>query len=111
MKRVELNKLNRKLYALTFGPQTTPLMAQKMSKNRMRLNYKYYNHSLRENGDMSLQTMMVEEQFPTVDDIMDSTFENYITLAANNCGYSGMAEELIVNYVHPMFLKAKSATS
>jgi len=26
-----------------------------------------------------------------------------ITLAANNCGYSGKAEELIVTYVHPLF--------
>ena len=32
-----------------------------------------------------------------------------INLAANNCGYGGTIEDLIVNYVHPLFLKAKSA--
>ena len=58
MKQMELNKLNRNLYALTFGPQTTPLMAQKMSKKRMRLNYKHYKRNLRENGDMPLHIMM-----------------------------------------------------
>ena len=35
----------------------------------------------------------------------------YITLAANDCGYSCTSEELIVNYVHPLFLKAKSDAS
>ena len=35
----------------------------------------------------------------------------YITLVANDCGYGGTEEELIVNYVHPLFLKAKSAAS
>jgi hypothetical protein len=35
----------------------------------------------------------------------------YITLAANDCGYSGTAEELIVSYVHSLFFKAHSAAS
>ena len=34
-----------------------------------------------------------------------------ITLAANYCGYSGTSEDLIVNHVHPFFLKSKSAES
>jgi hypothetical protein len=38
-----------------------------------------------------------------------SPLAKYITLAANDCGYSGKAEELIVTYVHPLFLKAHSA--
>ncbi len=46
---------------------------------------------------------------PTVAELMDSPLAKYITLAANDCGYSGTAEELIVNYVHPLFLKAHSA--
>ena len=54
MKRVELNKLNWNLYALTFGPQTIPPMAQKMSKKIMRLSYKQYKCSLCNNGDMLL---------------------------------------------------------
>ncbi len=35
----------------------------------------------------------------------------FITLTANDCGYSGTAEALIVNYVHPLFLKAKAVAS
>ena len=47
----------------------------------------------------------------TVADLMDSPLAKYITLAANDCGYSGTAEELIVSCVHPLFLKAHSAAS
>lgn len=42
---------------------------------------------------------------------MESPLAKYITLAANDCGYSGTAKELIVSYVHPLFLKAHSAAS
>jgi hypothetical protein len=35
----------------------------------------------------------------------------HITLAANDCRYDGMAEELIVSYAHPLFLQAHSAAS
>ena len=41
---------------------------------------------------------------------MASPLSKDINLAANNCGYGGTIEDLIVNYVHPLFLKAKSAT-
>ena len=35
----------------------------------------------------------------------------FITFAANSCGYSGTTKELIVNWVHPLFLKAKAEAS
>jgi hypothetical protein len=38
---------------------------------------------------------------------MDSPLAKYITLAANDCGYGGIAEELIVSYVHPIPPKHK----
>ena len=59
MKHVELNKLNRQLYALTFVMDNIPPIDQKMSKKRMRLNYKQYKRSLRYNYDMLLQSMTV----------------------------------------------------
>jgi hypothetical protein len=46
-----------------------------------------------------------------VADLLASPLAKYITLAANDCGYSGKAEELIVAYIHPLFLKAYSAAS
>ena len=111
MKLVQFNKLNRQIYALTFGPKTIPPMAQKMSKKKMRLNYKQHKRSLLENGDMALNDMSLVDQCSTVAELIASPLAKYITLAANDCEYSGTAEELIVNYVHPLFLKARSEGS
>ena len=53
--------------------------------------------------------LLMTDVIPTVANFMESPLAQYITLAANDCGYSGTAEELIVNYVHPLFLKVHSA--
>jgi hypothetical protein len=66
---------------------------------------------LKENGDLILSILLMTDGIPTVAELMSSPLAKYITLAANDCGYSGTAEELIVNYVHPLFLKAYSAAS
>ncbi len=55
--------------------------------------------------------LSMTDGIPTVAELMDRPLAKYITLAANDCRYSGMAEELIVNYVHLLFLKAHSAAS
>jgi hypothetical protein len=60
---------------------------------------------------MALMSLTLDETIPTVADLLASPLAQYITLAANDCGYSGTAEELIVSYVHLLFLKAHSATS
>jgi hypothetical protein len=60
---------------------------------------------------MALMSLTLDKTIPTVADLLASPLARYITLAENDCGYSGTAEELIVSYVHPLFLKAHSATS
>ncbi len=50
--------------------------------------------------------MTLDKTIPTVAYLLASPLAKYITLAANDCGYSGTAEELIVSYVHPLFFKA-----
>ena len=55
--------------------------------------------------------LSMNDGIPTVAELMDSPLAQYITLAANDCGYSGTAEEIIVSYIHPLFLKAHSAAS
>ena len=58
-----------------------------------------------------MQITIVGEQCQIVAELMVIQLAKYISLAANDCGYDGTTEELIVNYVHPLFLKAKSAAS
>ena len=60
---------------------------------------------------MALITLTLDKTIPNVADLLASPLAKYITLAANDCGYSGKAQELIVTYVHLLFLKAHSAAS
>ena len=110
----KLDKLNRDIFTLTLGKKTIPPMAMKLSRKRQRLNYKQYRRSLRDDGDASLSMMAItdgSDGIPTIAELLESPLAKYITLAANDCGYSGTAEEFIVSYVHPLFLKAHSSAS
>ena len=53
-------------------------------------------------GDMALKNVTDEDKCPTVAEILEIPIYNYITLDANNYGYSGTEEYIIVNYVHPI---------
>jgi hypothetical protein len=52
-----------------------------------------------------------EMEIPTVEALMACPLSKYIHFAANDCGYKGTRYELIANWVHPLFLKAKSEAS
>jgi hypothetical protein len=109
-----LDKLNLDIFTLTFGKKNIPPIALKLSKKKKRLKYKQYRRGLCDNGDASLAVMALtdgSDGIPTIAELLESPLAKYITLAANNCGYSGTAEELIVSYVHMLFLKAHSAAS
>ena len=63
----------------------------------------------KEIGDMALNTM--EMNASTVAELMSSPLAKFIHLAAKNCGYRGSKKEIFFSWVHPLFLKAKSAAS
>jgi hypothetical protein len=52
-----------------------------------------------------------EMDIPAVEALMTCPLSKYIHFAANDCGYKGTRYELIANWVHPLFLKAKSEAS
>jgi hypothetical protein len=107
----EYKTLNRDIFALTIGHHNIPSMAQQMSQKRQRLNYKQYLASFRRSSDMTLMSLTLDKTIPTIADLLARSLAKYITLAANDCGYSDTAQELIVLYVHPLFLKAHLAAS
>jgi hypothetical protein len=106
-----LGKLNRDMFSLTFITKQIPPGAHTMSKKKKRLKYKQYRRSLQSSGDRALQMMLLEDSLPSIADLINSPLSKYITLATNDCGYDGTAEDLIVQYVHPLFLRAHSAAS
>ena len=80
-------------------------LCRKKRTYRKRMNYN------REVGDQMLNRMELNEDMPTVDEILKSPLSRFITFAANDCGYGGNTRDLIVNWIHPLFLKAKAAAS
>ena len=48
---------------------------------------------------------------PLIEDIMNCPLLKFIHFATHNCGYHGSKKDLIVNWIHPLFLKSKSAAS
>ena len=95
------------MFAMTFGHQDMPHLAEKLSMKCQRLNYKQYRQSIRRSGYMALKSLTLDKTIRVV----ASPLAKYITFAANDCWYSGTAKELIVVYVHSSFLDAHSATS
>jgi hypothetical protein len=64
-----------------------------------------------EESDHMLNAMELRQDVPTVEELLESPLSCFILFAANSCGYSRMTEELIVNWVHPLLLKAKAEAS
>ena len=75
------------------------------------LKYKQWKRKIREEGDSALNKMSLEHKIPTVASLMKSPLDKYITLAKNDCVYEGTKNAFIVNWVHPLFLKAHSEAS
>ena len=55
--------------------------------------------------------MHLDYSIPTIKEWLDIPISKFIALDANDCEYSGTSEDLIVNHVHPLFLKSKAAVS
>ena len=104
-------KLNRASYVLTCGRQHQSPMAKKLSQKCKRLNYKRYRRQLKDDSNKTVNSMHLDDNIPTIKELLDSQISKFITLAANYCGYSGTSEDPIVSHVHPLFLKAKKAAS
>ena len=60
---------------------------------------------------MTVNSIYLDNSIPTIEEFLDRPISKFITIAANDCGYSGTSEDLIVNHIHPLFLKAKAVAS
>ena len=89
-----------------------PINACRLSKKKQK--YRQWMAYRRMEGDLMLSAPMnlvgVNDQL-IVNHIMNSSLGPFIEFAANDCGYQGRVKELVCNWVHSLFLKAKSAAS
>ena len=51
------------------------------------------------------------DYFPSIDYVFNIPLSNFITFEANNCGCTGINQNLMINWIHPMFLNSKAAKS
>ena len=88
-----------------------PVRAYKCAVARKRMQYRQRVKQQMDEADRLLNMMELKDDVPTVEELLASPLSRFITLAANSCGYAGTTQELIVNWVHPLFLKAKAESS
>ena len=50
----------------------------------------------------------MEWEVPTPDALMQSDLARFVHFAASDCGFDGSVESLVVNWLHPLMLAAKS---
>jgi len=94
-------------YQVTLSPHRVPPRVAKLSAKKLK--YKQRIADRIESADRMLMEM--DMNVPTVEELMSSPLAKCIHLASNNTNYSGSTKELIANYVHPLFLKAKALAS
>ncbi len=73
-----------------------------------------YHQRLRqriEESDCMLNAMELRQDVPTVEDLLNSPLSCFLSFVTNCCGHNGTTQELIINWVHPLFLKAKAEAS
>ena len=75
-------------------------MAKKLSQNCKRLNYKRYIGQFKDEINMTVNSMHLDDIIPTIKELLESQISKFITLAKNDCGYSETSEDIIVNHVH-----------
>ena len=93
-------------FKLTCGRHQKHVHEKQLSNFFQRLKYKKYKRKLCEGGDAARNKMSLELKISTVAELTESTLDIFITLAKNYCGYDGTTEDLIVKWVHPLFMKA-----
>jgi len=104
-----LRRLNITGHSLSLGSKQVPVHAVRLSRKKKKYRQRIRYHQ--EKGDRALNSMILEDELPSIRDVLESPLAKFIHFAANACGYNGTAEDLMVNWIHPLFLKAKAKAS
>ena len=109
-KRDHIESLCTTTYPLNCVPKQEPINSSHICWYPK---HQKYRRGLRERcevGDYTLNSITLDD-LPYIEAILKTPLANFITFAANDCRYSGIARDLIVNWIHTFFLKYKAAAS
>jgi hypothetical protein len=94
-------------YQLTLSGFTTPTEVRRLDSKKLRNRQKWTRR--RESAEQAFRAMNLN--ISTVEDLLASPLSQYITLASNDCIYSGSRTTLVCQDIHPFFLSAKTGIS
>ena len=105
-----LRNKGKKGYYCSLGDRQVPANVRRANLSSKKVRYRQRLAKQRDIGDKMLLAMD-DNEVPTVEQLLACPISRFIQFAANDCGYEGSRKELIANWVHPFFLKAKSEAS
>jgi len=92
--------------------QVPPAVWRELNHHRItRKHGEYKQRMARRHQQADALMLQSEMEIPLVEALMACPLSKFIHFAANDCGYRGTCFELIANWVHPLFLKARSEAS
>jgi hypothetical protein len=103
----------RNKYLCSIGEKQMPpgvhqaLLSRKISRKRG----EYQKRMAKRQEQADALMLQSEMEIPTVEALMVCPLSRFIHFAANECGYKGTRYKLVADWVHPLFLKAKSEAS
>ena len=109
--RLIRSNLHKIIYAFTCGHHQQNVHAKKLTKNHQRLKYKKWKHKISEGGYSALNKMSLEHKIRTVDNLMKSPLDKFISLDVNYWCCEVTTNEFIVKWVNPLLLKDHSEAS
>lgn len=101
-------KNNPSKFALTLSKQRQPPSSVRLSRKKKAYKARLLKKKL-QNANEHFGGM--EWEVPSVDALLRSDLARFVHFAANDCGYNGTVENLVVNWLHPLMLSAKSGAS
>ena len=100
-------KSNRERFYCTLGKKQPPRSARLPRKKR-EYKARLFSKKLREANDTA---GAMDWNVPSVDSLLHSDLARFVHFAASDCGYDGSVESLVINWLHPLMLAAKSSTN
>ena len=98
---------NKAQFACTLGKKKPPRSAR-LSRKRREYKSKLAAAKLLE---ANAEFGTLEWEVPDAESLMEDDFTKFVHFAAADCGFDGSIESLVVDWLHPLMLAAKTAAS
>ena len=100
-------KANKQRFCCTLGTKQPPRSAR-IPRKRKEYKARLFCQKLQE-ANATMGSM--EWEIPSPDELMSSELSRFVHFAATDCGFDGSVESLVINWLHPLMLAAKSKSN